>query len=110
MPVIALNAKQAYALTSISHTYSSVNYWIRQMEETVKSARSSFEKRSNLPTGGFSMMEYNSAVNRLRGEIQIAEMLFVDSVHDTHITAIIKAAQQVEGFPQCFGDGEVLYY
>lgn len=110
MASIKLNVEQAYALTCISHTYSNIGYWIRQMEDTVKSARHSFDSRTALPTGGYSMMEYNATVNRLRAEIDMAFVVFANSVHETHVYSIIASAQQLDGFPATFREGDVINY
>lgn len=110
MASIKLNSEQAHVLTCISHSYSSVGYWIRQMEGSVKLFRDSFDTHSNLPTGGYSMMEYSSAANRLRGEMDIAYAVFDNSVHESHVPAIIKVAQQLEGFPKTFHENDTINY
>lgn len=110
MASIKLNAQQAHVLTSISHSYASVGYWIRQMEDTVKLARDSFDMRTNLPYGGSSMMEFNAFAYRLRGEMDIAYAVFESSVHESHVPAIIRVAQQTEGFPQTFHVNDTINY
>lgn len=110
MASLKLNIEQAHVLTCISHTYSSIGYWIRQMEDTVASARHSFNSRTALPTSGYSMMEYNASVNRLRGEIDMAFAVFANSVHESHVYPIIANAQQLEGYPQTFYVGDTVEY